>query len=176
MMAFLFVFSKGSVGGCMGEHNGSVYLTRERLVELENELRLLKGAGRTEIAQKIADARSYGDLSENAEYDAAKEAQQHHELKIAKIEETLSRARILEPSKLQDDKVYILSLVKIQDMKTKEVIEYRLVSPEEADFDKNKISISSPIGKGLMGRKKGEVINIKAPAGSLSYKILEISH
>ncbi len=156
--------------------NGKVYLTRERLVELENELKELKTVGRAEIAQKIAEARSYGDLSENAEYDAAKEAQQHLELRIAKLEETLARAQIIDPSSLQNDKVYILSLVKVEDLRTKEVIEYRLVDPEESDFEKNKISITSPIGKGLMGKKVGDVVSIKVPAGTLQYKILEIKH
>jgi transcription elongation factor GreA len=161
----------------MGEkNNGTIYLTRERLVELEKELHELKTVGRNEIAQKIAEARGYGDLSENAEYDAAKEAQQHLELRISKLEETLMRARILEPSRLTDDKVHILSLVKIQDLRSKEIIQYRLVSPEEADFDKNKISITSPIGKGLMGKEKGDIVKIKVPAGMLEYKILEINH
>jgi transcription elongation factor GreA len=160
----------------MGEHNnGKVYLTRERLRELENELRELKVQGRAEIAQKIAEARGYGDLSENAEYDAAKEAQQHHELRIAKLEETLSRAQIIDSTDLPNDKVYILSLVKLKDLKTGEEQEYRLVSPEEADFEKNKISVTSPFGKGLMGKTKGEVVEIKVPAGVLRYKILEIS-
>ncbi len=158
----------------MGD-NGQVYLTRERVVELEKELRELKIKGRAEIAQKIAEARSYGDLSENAEYDAAKEAQQHLELRIQKVEETLVRARIIESSDLPNDKVYILSVVKIKDSKTKESIEYRLVSPEEADFDKNKISVTSPIGKALMGKKAGDVVKIKVPAGFLEYTILEIS-
>lgn len=160
----------------MGEHNnGKVYLTRERLRELENELRELKVQGRAEIAQKIAEARGYGDLSENAEYDAAKEAQQHHELRIAKLEETLSRAQIIDSTDLPNDKVYILSLVKLKDLKTGEEQEYRLVSPEEADFEKNKISVTSPFGKGLMGKTKGDVVEIKVPAGVLRYKILEIS-
>lgn len=162
------------LGGIMGD-NGQVYLTRERLVELEKELRELKINGRAEMAQKIAEARSYGDLSENAEYDAAKEAQQHLELRIQKLEETLVRARIIESSDLPNDKIYILSVVKLKDTKTKETIEYRLVSPEEADFDKNKISVTSPIGKALMGRKSGEVVKIKVPAGFLEYKILAIS-
>ncbi|MBI2620542.1 MAG: transcription elongation factor GreA [Ignavibacteriales bacterium] len=158
----------------MGD-NGHVYLTRARLVELEQQLRELKIKGRTEMAQKIAEARGYGDLSENAEYEAAKEEQQHLELRIQKLEETLSRARIIESSELPNDKVYILTLVKLKDMKTKETIEYRLVSPEEADFEKNKISITSPIGKSLMGKKAGELVKIKVPAGFLEYKILEIS-
>lgn len=159
----------------MSENNGRVYLTRERLTEMEQELKQLKTAGRAEMAQKIAEARGYGDLSENAEYDAAKEAQGLMELKISKLEETLARARVIEGSDLPNDKVYILSLVKLKDTKTGEVLEYRLVSQEEADFDKNKISVTSPIGKGLIGKTKGEVVKIKVPAGSFEYKILEIS-
>jgi transcription elongation factor GreA len=160
----------------MGEsNNGKVYLTREKLVELEHDLHEMKSSGRAEIAAKIAEARGYGDLSENAEYDAAKEAQEHLELRIAKLEETLSRAQLIDTAALQTDKVYILSLVKLQDMKTKQVIEYRLVAPEEADFDKNKISVTSPIGKGLLGKKQGETVRIQVPAGTLEYKVLEIN-
>lgn len=158
----------------MGD-NGHVYLTRERLVELEKELRDLKINGRAEMAQKIAEARGYGDLSENAEYDAAKEAQQHLELRIQKLEDTLARAQILESSELPNDKVYILSVVKLKDLKSNETIEYRLVSPEEADFEKNKISVTSPIGKALLGRKEGETIKVKVPAGNLEYKLLKVS-
>jgi transcription elongation factor GreA len=156
-------------------NNGKVYLTREKITELEHELHEMKTNGRAEMASKIAEARSYGDLSENAEYDAAKEAQQHLELRIAKLEETLSRTQIIDTATLPTDKIYILSLVKIQDQKTKQIIEYRLVAPEEADFDKNKISVTSPIGKGLLGKKPGEIVQIKAPAGVLEYKILEIN-
>lgn len=159
----------------MSENNGRVYLTRERLTEIEKELKQLKTVGRAEMAQKIAEARGYGDLSENAEYDAAKEAQGLMELKISKLEETLSRARVIEGADLPNDKVYILSLVKLKDLKTGEVIEYRLVAQEEADFDKNKISVSSPIGKGLIGKTAGEVVKIAVPAGFLQYKILEIN-
>jgi transcription elongation factor GreA len=159
----------------MSENAGKVYLTRERLVELEKELRELKGAGRKDMAQKIAEARGYGDLSENAEYDAAKEAQQHLELRIGKLEETLSRSVLLDSNSLPNDKVYILSLVKLRDSRTKEIIEYRLVAPEEADFDKNKISVTSPIGKGLLGKVEGDVVKITVPAGMLEYKIIEIN-
>lgn len=159
----------------MSENAGKVYLTRERLVELEKELRELKGAGRKDMAQKIAEARGYGDLSENAEYDAAKEAQQHLELRIGKLEETLSRSVLLDSNSLPNDKVYILSLVKLRDSRTKEIIEYRLVAPEEADFDKNKISVTSPIGKGLLGKVEGDVVKITVPAGTLEYKIIEIN-
>jgi transcription elongation factor GreA len=160
----------------MGEtNNGTVYLTRERFVELEAELRELKINGRKDVAQKIAEARAYGDLSENAEYDAAKEAQQHLELRIAKLAETLMHARIIESSQLPNDKIYILSVVTLEDLKNGETSEYRLVSQEEADFDKNKISVTSPFGKGLMGKVKGDVVSIQVPAGELRYKILEIS-
>ncbi len=159
----------------MAENNdGKVYLTREKLTELEQELHEMKTNGRADMAAKIAEARGHGDLSENAEYDAAKEAQQHLEMRIAKLEETLSRAQIIDTTTLSTDKVYILSLVKIQDQRTKQIIEYRLVAQEEADFDKNKISVTSPIGKGLLGKKPGDTVHIKVPAGILDYKILEI--
>ncbi len=157
------------------KNNGVVYLTRERLVELEQELHELKLNGRAEMAAKISEARSHGDLSENSEYDAAKEEQQHLELRIAKLELTLSRARIIESKELPNDKVYILSRVKLMDLKTKEQVEYRLVSPEEADFEKNKIAVTSPLGKGLMGKVPGDVVKIPVPAGTLEYKILEIT-
>jgi transcription elongation factor GreA len=156
-------------------NNGIVYLTRERLVEIEHELRELKVHGRAEMAQKIGEARSHGDLSENAEYDAAKEAQQHLELRIAKIELTLSRARIIESKELPNDKIYILSKVKLKDLKTNEFVIYILVSPEEADFEKNKISVTSPLGKGLLGKTEGESVKIPVPAGTLEYKIVEIT-
>ena len=155
--------------------NSAVYLTRERLVELEKELHELKVHGRREIAAKIAEARGHGDLSENAEYEAAKEAQQHHELKIAKLELTLSRVHILEDRDVPNDKVYILSLVTLKDLKTKRTLRYRLVSPEEADFEQNKISVTSPIGKGMIGKKVGDEVVITVPAGTLAYEILEIN-
>ena len=153
----------------------SVYLTRERLVEIEQELRELKTNGRKAVAQKIAEARGHGDLSENAEYDAAKEEQQHLELKISRLERTLARATIIEAKDLPNDKIYILSRVKIEDLKTKEECEYLLVSPEESDFEANKISVTSPIGKALLGRAKGDTVEIKVPAGILNYRILDVS-
>ena len=153
----------------------TVYLTRERLVEMEQELRELKTTGRKSIAQKIADARGHGDLSENAEYDAAKEEQQHHEAKIARLELTLSRAKIIEARDLPNDKIYILSRVKLKDLKTGELCEYLLVSPEESNFEENKISVSSPIGKGLLGRKTGDTVEVKVPVGVFKYEILEVT-
>jgi transcription elongation factor GreA len=152
-----------------------VYLTREKFKDIEVELRDLKVNGRREIAAKISEARGHGDLSENAEYDAAKEAQQHLEYKIAKLEATLSRARIIDSKDLPNDKIYILSSVKLKDVKTKKMFQYTLVSPEEADFDQSKISVTSPIGKGLMGKKIGDVLKINVPAGVLTYEVLEIS-
>jgi transcription elongation factor GreA len=155
--------------------NDVVYLTRERLVELENELRELKVNGRTEIARKIAEARSHGDLSENAEYNAAKEEQQHLEIRIARLESTLARTRIIESKELPNDKVYILSKVRVLDLRSNTETVYTLVSPEESDFDNNKISVTSPIGKALMGKKAGEIVTIVVPAGTLECSIQEIS-
>lgn len=153
----------------------TVYLTRERLVALEQELHDLKSNGRRMVAQKIADARGHGDLSENAEYDAAKEEQQHLELKISKLEVTLSRTKIIEAKDLPNDKIYILTRVRLKDLKTKETFEYLLVSPEESNFEDNKISVTSPIGKALLGKNKGDTVEIKVPAGVLHYEILDIS-
>jgi len=152
-----------------------VYLTRERLVAIEQELRDLKTNGRKQVAAKIAEARGHGDLSENAEYDAAKEEQQHLELKISKLELTLSRAKIIEARDLPNDKIYILSRVKLRDLKTNEVCEYLLVSPEESNFEDNKISVTSPIGKSLLGKVKGDTVDIQVPAGALKYKILDVT-
>jgi transcription elongation factor GreA len=153
----------------------TIYLTRERLVEMENELRDLKTNGRKTIAQKIADARGHGDLTENAEYETAKEEQQHLELRIARLEHTLSRAKIIDAKDLPNDKIYILTRVKLKDLKTEEEVEYLLVSPEESDYEANKISVTSPIGKALLGRTKGETLEIKVPVGILKYKILDIN-
>ena len=133
-----------------------VYLTKERLVELEKELQDLKTNGRKEIARKIAEARAHGDLSENAEYDAAKEEQGLFELKISKLENVLSRARLIDPKEFPGDQIHILSEVKIKNLKTSKIFNYTLVSAEEADFQAGKISITSPVGQGIMGRKKGK--------------------
>jgi len=153
----------------------NVYLTRERLTAIEQELRDLKTNGRKSVAMKISDARGHGDLSENAEYDAAKEEQQHLELRISKLETTLSRAKIIQASDLPNDKIYILSRVRLKDLKDNQEHEYLLVSPEESDFDNNKISVTSPIGKALLGKKQGEKIEVKVPVGLLKYEILEVT-
>jgi|SRR5690554_3677434 len=153
---------------------GFVYLTRERLIELEKELQDLKTNGRKEIAAKIAEARAHGDLSENAEYDAAKEEQGLFELKISKLENILSRARVIDVSQFPQDEVHILSRVKIKNLKTNKIFDYMLVSPEEADFQAGKVSVTSPVGQGLMGKKAGDKVEVKAPAGILHFEILEI--
>jgi transcription elongation factor GreA len=152
-----------------------VYLTRERLIELEKDLKEMKSNGRKEMALKIAEARAHGDLSENAEYDAAKEEQGLFEMRIAKLEDVLSRARIIDTSRMPEDEVHILSKVKIKNIKTKKVVEYLLVSPEEADFQAGKISVTSPVGQGLLGAKAGQKVKVKAPAGLLEFEILEIN-
>ena len=152
-----------------------VYLTKERLLELEKELHELKTNGRKEIASKIAEARAHGDLSENAEYDAAKEEQGLFELRISKLENVLSRARIIDSSQLPAGEAHILSKVTIKNLKNQKIIEYVLVSPEEADFQTGKISVTSPVGQGLMGTKVGQKVEVKAPAGLLEFEILSIT-
>lgn len=153
----------------------TIYLTRERLVELEQELHELKINGRKRVAAAISEARGHGDLSENAEYDAAKEEQQHLEMRIQKLEVTLSKAKMIDAKDLPNDKIYILSKVKVKDLKTNDSFEYLLVAPEEANFEENKISVSSPIGKALLGKKKGEAVDITVPAGLLKYEIIDIN-
>lgn len=152
-----------------------VYMTIERVKELEEEIHGLKTNGRKDVAQKLAEARSHGDLSENAEYDAAKLAQEALEIKISRLETTLGKVQVIKPEDLPSDKVYILSKVKLKNLKNNSVIYYTLVSPEEADFEKKKLSVDSPIGKSLMGKKVGEIAEFKAPAGLIQYEILEIS-
>lgn len=151
-----------------------VYVTKERLKELEKEMAELKTVGRARMAEKIAEARAHGDLSENAEYDAAKEEQGLLELKISKMEDMLSRTVVIDKSKQIDNQITILSTVEVKNLKTGKLIEYTLVSPEEADFQLGKISVTSPVGKGLMGRKTGEKLQIKVPAGLLEFEILSI--
>ncbi len=151
-----------------------VYLTRERLIELERELQEMKTNGRKQIAAKIAEARAHGDLSENAEYDAAKEEQGLFELKISKMEDVLSRARVIDTSKMPNDQVHLLSTVKIKNLKTNKTVEYLMVSPEEADFQEGKISVTSPVGSALIGAKLGQKVQVKAPAGLMDFEIMEI--
>ena len=151
------------------------YVTKEGLEKMKTELEQLESIERPKITQQIAEARDKGDLSENAEYDAAKEAQGLLEMRIAKLEELLANARILDESKIDTSKVSVFTTVKLQDIKFKREIKYTLVSEKEADVKSGKISVTSPIGKGLLGKKVGEVVKITVPAGVLEFKILEIS-
>ncbi|MBN3581746.1 transcription elongation factor GreA [Algoriphagus aestuarii] len=152
------------------------YYTEEGLKKLKDELQELKTKGRTDIAKQIAEARDKGDLSENAEYDAAKDAQGHLELKIAKLEAVVGNARVFDNSQMDTSKVGILSTVKIKNVKNGMTVSYTLVSEEEADLKAGKISLGSPFGKGLVGKKVGEVAEINAPAGLLQFEILDISY
>ncbi len=151
------------------------YYTKEGLEKLKEELQYLKTTGRSIISNAIAEARDKGDLSENAEYDAAKDAQGHHEHKIAKLEEVLANARLLDNTKLDTSKVLALSIVKIKNVRNGATMSYQLVSETEADLKAGKISVTSPIAKGLLGKKVGEKTEITVPAGKMEFEILEIS-
>ncbi|MFD2933178.1 transcription elongation factor GreA [Spirosoma flavum] len=150
------------------------YYTEEGLNRLKAELVELKTKGRTAIARQIAEARDKGDLSENAEYDAAKDAQGLHELKIAKLGEVLSNARVLDESTIDVSQVSVLSKVKIKNTKSGAEMLYTLVSEEEADLKAGRISVNSPIGKGLLGKRVGDTTEIKVPAGVLEFQVLGI--
>ncbi|MBK7105771.1 MAG: transcription elongation factor GreA [Ignavibacteriae bacterium] len=151
-----------------------VYLSQEKLHELEKELKELKTNGRKTMAQRIAEARSYGDLSENAEYDAAKEAQGHLELKISKLEEMLAKAKIIDASKFPEGEIHILSTVEVLNLNNKKNYKYTLVSEEESDLQNGKIALTSPVGSALMGAKKGQIVEAKVPAGVIKFEILKI--
>ncbi len=153
-----------------------VYLTKSGYNKLREELNLLKSDVRKEVLEKIADARSHGDLSENAEYEAAREEQRQLESRIGELENKLTRATILDPKQVRTDKVYILTSVKLKNLivEEEEIIEYTLVSSEEADTDQGKISVRSPVGRGLLGKAVGEKVQINVPNGELHYEILEI--
>jgi transcription elongation factor GreA len=151
------------------------YYTKEGIEKLKEELQQLKTTGRSNISKAIAEARDKGDLSENAEYDAAKEAQGLHEAKISQMQEALASARLLDESKLDTSKVLALSIVKIKNVRNGATMSYQLVSESEADLKAGKISVSSPIAKGLLGKKVGEKAEITVPAGQMEFEILEIS-
>jgi len=151
-----------------------IYLSQDGYDKLKQELEELKGVKRPELSRKISEARDFGDLKENAEYHAAKEAQAVLEAKILQLEQTMSRAKILKKDDIATDKVTILSQVKLKDVNRNMEVEYTLVAPEESDFKENKISTTSPVGKALLGRKKGDIVEIKVPAGLLKYKVLDL--
>lgn len=152
-----------------------VYLSREGYNKLQDELKELKDKERPIVRQALQRAREFGDLSENAEYAAAKERLLFLERRINKLEETLSRTRLLENEAIPDDKVYIGATVELLDLKKDRELKYTLVAPEEADFEAGKISTVSPIGKGLLGHEEGEEVEIQVPAGILNYRIVKIS-
>ena len=151
------------------------YYSAKGLKKLKKELNYLKDIERPRASQAIAEARDKGDLSENAEYDAAKEAQGMLELEISKLEETLSNARIIDESKLDSSKVLVHSIVKIKNLTNSAVMEYKLVAQSEANLAQGKISVDSPIGKGLLGKKIGDSVEIEIPSGNVKFEILEIS-
>lgn len=154
---------------------GEVYLTKKGYEKLSLELNHLKTVRRRELSKAIGTAREHGDLSENAEYDAAKDAQAHNEKRISELEDKLSRVRIIEDQDIPHGEVLIGATVKLKDLTTQEELVYTLVSEEESDYENNKISITSPIGAGLLSHKENEEVAIKVPAGILKYKILSIS-
>ena len=153
----------------------STYYTQEGLDKLLKELHHLKSVERPSISKQIAEARDKGDLSENAEYHAAKEAQGLLELKIAKMEDVVSNAKIIDPNTLDHSKVLILSKVKIKNQKTGNVMNYTIVTETEANLKEGKISVNSPVAKGLLGKKAGDKVKVATPAGEMGLEILEVS-
>lgn len=151
------------------------YYTQEGLNKLKDELNYLKTKERASVARQIAEAREKGDLSENAEYDAAKEAQGLLELKISKLEDIVANARLIDDSQLDTSKVMILTKVKIRNLKNNQVMTYTIVAENEANLKEGKISIDSPIGKGLLGKKVGDKVEITVPAGVIPFEVIEIS-
>lgn len=151
------------------------YLTEEGLQNLKNEIEHLTSVERPSLSKQIAEARDKGDLSENAEYDAAKEAQGLLEMKIAKLKETLASSRLLDESKIDTSKVQILNRVKIKNKNNNATMEYTIVSESEADLKAQKISVDTPIAKGLLGKEVGDIVDIQVPSGTIPFEIIEIS-
>lgn len=152
-----------------------IYLTRKGHQKLVEELEYLKTVRRREISKAIGKAREHGDISENADYDAAKDAQGMNEKRIAELEAKIAGARIIDDVDMPSDEVLIGATVRLRDLDTQEELEYILVSEVEADYSQNKISVTSPVGSGLLNRKENETVEIKIPSGILRYKILKIS-
>ena len=151
------------------------YITEEGLKKLREELVQLESVERPRISRQIAEARDKGDLSENAEYDAAKEAQGLLEMKIAKLKDIIATSRIIDESKIDTHKVQLLNKVKVKNLKNNLVMTYMLVSESEANLKEGKISISTPIAKGLLGKKVGDKVDIQVPSGIVPFEIMEIS-
>ena len=155
--------------------SGTNYVKKETFEQMRAELYQMKSVDRPAASRAIAEAREKGDLKENAEYDAAKEAQGHLESKIAQMEGILANTRVLDESSIDTSKVSILTRVTLTNLNTKKQVTYQLVSENEADLKMGKISVTSPIGKGLLGKKPGEVAEVQAPAGVLKFKVENIS-
>jgi transcription elongation factor GreA len=151
------------------------YVTQTTLDAMREELNHMKGAGRQAIAAAIAEAREKGDLKENAEYDAAKEAQGMHEAKVAQLENAVANSRVIDTKDIDLSRVSILSRVKITNVATKKTVVYHIVSENEADIKQGKISVGSPIGKGLLGKEVGEIADIQVPSGTMQFKVEEIT-
>jgi transcription elongation factor GreA len=151
------------------------YYNKEGLEKLKEDLNLLTTVERSKISKMIAEARDKGDLSENAEYDAAKEAQGLLELKISKLQDLISNARVLDESKLDTSKVLLLSTVTIKNLKSGAIMKYTIVPESEADLKSGKLSVTSPISKGILGKKIGEKIEVQVPAGIVPFEIIDIS-
>lgn len=152
-----------------------IYMTEDGYKALIDQIKQMESVERPRISAQIAEARDKGDLSENAEYDAAKEAQGMLEMKIAQLKDTLANARVIDESKLSMDSIQILSRVKVKDQKSGRIMEYTLVSESEANIRQGKLAVSTPIGKALLGKKVGEVAEAVVPAGTLHLEVLEIS-
>ena len=151
------------------------YVTEEGLAKMRKELEQLITVERPAISRQIAEARDKGDLSENAEYDAAKDAQGMLEARIHKLEETIRHSRVLDESRVDTSSIQILNKVRLRNLKSNAIVEYVLVSESEANLKEGKIAITTPIGKGLVGKKKGDIVDIQVPAGKLQFEVLEIS-
>jgi len=151
------------------------YVTEEGLAKLKRELEHMMNVERPAISRQIAEARDKGDLSENVEYDAAKEAQGMLEARIHKLEETIRHSRVLDESRVDTSSIQILNKIKLKNLKNNAVVEYMLVAESEANLKEGKIAITTPIGKGLLGKKKGEIAEIQVPAGKMQFEILDIS-
>jgi transcription elongation factor GreA len=151
-----------------------IYMSREGIEKVKKELKHLLEVEQPQLSQKMATAREYGDIAENAEYDVAREEMDHLLRRIARLQDTLSRAQLFDPKGLNPEEVTLLSTVQLQDLKKKRKITYTLVSPEEVDIDQNRISVQSPVAQALIGKKAGDIIQVEVPAGTLEFKILSV--
>jgi transcription elongation factor GreA len=158
-----------------GKMSNVYHVTQEGLKKLKKELEKLTSVERPAISQQIAEAREKGDLSENAEYDAAKESQGMLEMKIKRIEDQIANARVIDESKIDTESVQLMNRVKIRNKANNSVMQYMIVSESEADLREGKISVSTPIARGLIGKKVGDIVSVKIPSGIVEYEVIEIS-